>query len=383
MRSPLVIAGGIAIALIVGIIGGVVVGRSMPLEPDLPPRLAIEAPLKRLPWSAVRRNGHELRRPDEDCAALSDDGPDHATCWFFDLVDRRVAIAAAAGEGGPSVGVDRNNDGTIDGSEWSPAGDVAGKPAVVAELEVTVPGGAVLTEFLIRPSPDGQQARVTEQVVGGVAHLPEGLVALRASARKGWFGGENTKMWVDVSGDGRTQFGNYLETRFNGQLTPVGGTIYRISIASDGRRATFEPVAPDGELPFPGYPAPSFQVTDAAGRGHSLEGYDGHWLVLAFWASWCGPCRGDRNALDRLKETHPNLRILGIATDDSSVTSRRALRGKPYAGSMVLHPDARSMAEAYEIHMLPANVLIDPDGVVRAVGDAHAVMWALETGDVD
>ena len=379
MRRWLVMAGLVAAALGVGTIAGMAIGQSMPDSSDPHERLAIEAELRPLPWAAVRQRGRRLWKREENCAALLTGEPENGTCWYYDVYEARVGIAVAPGEDGPLVGFDRDGDDTIDESEWTPARDIAGRQAVVVELEVSISGEVVSTELLVQPAPDGDSVRVTEQMVGGVAHLPEGPVAMRATARDGWFGGARTRIWVESSGDGHARATSRFELRFNGQFIPVRDAFYRVSISPDGHRAALVPVEADGEFPFPGHEAPSFQVTDEAQRAHSLEQYDGHWLVLAFWASWCGPCKGDQSTLDRLRTAHPNLRILGLGTDDRPQLARRVLRARPHAYPMVLRPDAAMVEEAYDVRMLPTYVLIDPHGMVSAVGDADAMAWMLET----
>ncbi|HXZ29323.1 MAG TPA: TlpA disulfide reductase family protein, partial [Terriglobales bacterium] len=65
--------------------------------------------------------------------------------------------------------------------------------------------------------------------------------------------------------------------------------------------------------------APDFTLTDEAGRSHSLRDAAGRYVLLSFFASWCGPCQQEAGSLDDLARRHPDrLLLLGIDTDDSA-----------------------------------------------------------------
>ena len=62
------------------------------------------------------------------------------------------------------------------------------------------------------------------------------------------------------------------------------------------------PVAQRGVVK-PGEPAPNFQLRDMNGQVVSLSDLRGKVVLLNFWATWCGPCRIEMPAMERLYRT--------------------------------------------------------------------------------
>ena len=54
--------------------------------------------------------------------------------------------------------------------------------------------------------------------------------------------------------------------------------------------------------------APAVQFTDAKGSRHALDAFQGRYVLLNLWATWCGPCVKELPALARLLASPPVLR---------------------------------------------------------------------------
>jgi thiol-disulfide isomerase/thioredoxin len=77
----------------------------------------------------------------------------------------------------------------------------------------------------------------------------------------------------------------------------------------------------------PGEPAPNFQLRDMNGRIVSLSELRGKVVLLNFWATWCGPCRVEMPAMERLYRTYDrkDFEILAVSTDAQGVAVTRPI----------------------------------------------------------
>jgi len=120
-------------------------------------------------------------------------------------------------------------------------------------------------------------------------------------------------------------------------------------------------------LALVGKTAPDFSLWDFDGRVFTLASQRGHFVVLAFWATWCPPCRAELATLAELQnELAPQgVTVITVAYDDRQ-KARDYLRNK--------HVDIRSLWDeggrvsgSYGAHVLPKTFLINPDGSVIKV----------------
>lgn len=115
--------------------------------------------------------------------------------------------------------------------------------------------------------------------------------------------------------------------------------------------------------------APAFALTDDAGGSQSLQQAGGRYLLLSFFASWCGPCQEEAAALDELARSHSGrLLVLGIDTADSADKLRLFRAKYPMHFPVVEGETFQSeMVKAYGVDGLPELVLIGPDGKILYV----------------
>ena len=116
-----------------------------------------------------------------------------------------------------------------------------------------------------------------------------------------------------------------------------------------------------------GDPAPNSSLPRLEGDGTgSLAEYKGRWVLVNFWASWCGPCKEEAPTLDRFQRQHggPDFTVLGIDSRDLSNDGRAFVRR--YA---IHYPQLRDgdggVAHEYGTTGVPENFLVDPAGKVR------------------
>lgn len=128
----------------------------------------------------------------------------------------------------------------------------------------------------------------------------------------------------------------------------------------------------------PGKPAPDFTATDINGKKFTLSKLKGKYVVLDFWASWCGPCRASNPHMKELYEKYgkKGLDFVYVSDDDSNPQKWRDAVKKD--GLEAFHHVLRGMkitdmenytidrtndiSDKYAVHYLPTKYLIDKDG---------------------
>ena len=116
--------------------------------------------------------------------------------------------------------------------------------------------------------------------------------------------------------------------------------------------------------------APGFELDNLDGQAVSLESLRGRYIMLNFWATWCGPCRNEMPFMQEIYEnpdwSAQGLRIVAVNIGESASQAKAFMDEFGFEFQVLLDSDTR-IAAAYNIRGIPTTFFIDRDGVIRDI----------------
>jgi len=163
-----------------------------------------------------------------------------------------------------------------------------------------------------------------------------------------------------------------LNTFLSKYRLPIYMLILGLGAGWIGLSAAPEGSTTAGEIPAPqeGFLAPNFTLETLAGETMTLSELRGQPVLINLWASWCGPCRAEMPAMQRIYEKYQDqgFVILAInATNQDSANNVAAFVDELGLTFPILLDVDGAVSELYHLRSLPTSFFVNGQGIIEEI----------------
>lgn len=124
---------------------------------------------------------------------------------------------------------------------------------------------------------------------------------------------------------------------------------------------------------------PDFSFTLESGKTVHFSEWQGRYVLIHFWGSWCGPCRAENRELTRLYATYRerNFDIISIGIEQTRHAWEQALQadGLVWPNHVIeLERFDGPLARRFQVRAIPTTFLVNPEGIIMGVNLSPAQM---------
>jgi cytochrome c biogenesis protein CcmG, thiol:disulfide interchange protein DsbE len=117
-----------------------------------------------------------------------------------------------------------------------------------------------------------------------------------------------------------------------------------------------------------GFLAPDFELKTLDGQSIRLSDLRGKGVILNLWASWCGPCKEEMPAIQKVYEAYQQKGLVVLAVNQTLMDDRQSVEmfSAQYRLTFpVLLDEDGKVGQAYHVQALPSSYFIGPDGIIQ------------------
>ncbi|MGB3367627.1 MAG: TlpA disulfide reductase family protein [Acidaminobacteraceae bacterium] len=127
--------------------------------------------------------------------------------------------------------------------------------------------------------------------------------------------------------------------------------------------------------------APNFSLEnlDLDGGNITLEDYKGKYVLINFWATWCGYCKDEMPNLQAFADENSSLEIIAVNVEESRDLVEKYIKEGGYTFDVALDSDG-DLSRAYYISSFPTSIFLDRYG--NLIGGVQGLMSKEDMGRI-